>query len=110
TNECVIKRSVESTEVIVIEIELQLAQFVTILCKFANKRELLLPLEIYARVGATLSDLLASDRAEIGNRFVIVNRTDVIAPPIGEVGATLDQEEQMMCSAIQERLWPQRGT
>jgi len=70
----------------------------------------LLPPEIYARIGAALSDLLVSDRAEIGNRFVIVDRTDVIAPTISEVGATLDQEQQMMCSAIQERLWPQRGT
>ena len=47
-----------------------------------------------------LSDLLlVRDRTEIGKRFVIMNRPDVITPTISEVGATLDQEQQVMCSS-----------
>src|SRR6185369_4478456 len=103
TDECVVNSSVKPTEVTVGEIEFKLAQFVTILCKFVNERELLLPAEIDTGISAALSDLFFSDRAEIGERVVVVNRADVITPTISKVGTTLHQEQQMMCSSIEER-------
>src|ERR1041384_469216 len=99
TDECVVSGSVKTTEVTVIEVKLELAQFITILCKLIYKRQLLFPAKVYAGISATLSDLLARNRAEIRKRFVIMDRPDVITPTVGEVGATLGQEQEMMCSS-----------
>ena len=55
-------------------------------------------------ISATAGDLLGSDRAKIRQRFVIMNRADVIAPAIGDLGAALGQEQQMMRGAGRNRL------
>ena len=104
TNERIVDCGVKAVEEDVIEVELKLTQLITVRRQLINKCQLFVPIEIDAGISATPRDLLGSDRAEIGKRFVIVDWPDVITPPIGEVRATLGQEQQVMCSSRGNRL------
>jgi hypothetical protein len=53
---------------------------------------LVFPPEIYAGIVSPPVDLLSGNRAEIGERLVVVNRANVISPTVGEIGAALSQE------------------
>jgi hypothetical protein len=65
---------------------------------------LIVPSEIYRGKLSAARDLFRRDRAEVRDRFVVMNRADVIAPAIGEVRTALCPEQKMVRYAIEERL------
>lgn len=104
TNQRVVNRRVKTTEEIVLEIKIKVVQFVTVTRQFTEKSYLVFRVKVDARVRPPAIDLLRGDRTEIRQRLVIMNWTNVITPAVGEVGATLGQEQQMVRGAGRNRL------
>jgi hypothetical protein len=57
---------------------------------------LIFPAEIDSGVTSSPVGLLGSDVAEIGERLVVVDPANVIAPAIGQIVLALGEEQQVM--------------
>jgi len=91
-NQCVVDGGIQTAEVLVVEIEVKRFHFIVIRDEIIQEGQLMSPTEIYPGISTALTDLIGCDLAEVGQWFVVMNRTNVIALAIGKLGPTLGQE------------------
>src|SRR5262249_26839141 len=93
TNKRVVDERIEATEVIVDEVSL--AEFESIRLEFTKQVQLFIRAKVYCGIVAFAFRLLTRNRAKVRQRFVVVNRADVVAPTIGKFGLALGKEKRM---------------